>query len=34
MLITGIEFIGIAFCVVMFLFFEISTGGESTDARD
>lgn len=33
-MLNDLEFIGIAFCVVMFLFFEISTGGESTDERD
>ena len=32
-MLNDLEFIGIAFCVVMFLFFEISTEGESTDAR-
>lgn len=33
-MLNDLEFIGIAFCVVMFLFFEISTEGESTDERD
>lgn len=29
-MLTDIEFLGIAFCVVMFVFFELTTRGESS----